>query len=88
MNNAALLYALVQNALDGIITIDENGIVESINPAGCILFEYLEEEVIGQNIAMLMPSNDKGKHDGYLGDYKNTRKPSICLLYTSDAADE
>ena len=77
MNNAALLYALVQNALDGIITIDEKGIVESINPAGCILFEYLEEEVIGQNIAMLMPSNDKEKHDGYLGDYKNTRKPSI-----------
>ncbi|MBE0391889.1 PAS domain-containing sensor histidine kinase [Flavobacterium sp. PL002] len=77
MNNAALLYALVQNALDGIITIDEKGIIESINPAGCILFDYLEEEVIGQNISMLMPSDDRRRHDNYLEKYKNTKKPSI-----------
>ncbi len=77
MNNAALLYALVQNALDGIITIDEIGTIETINPAGCILFDYLEEEVVGQNISMLMPSPDRERHDGYLSNYKSTRKPSI-----------
>lgn len=77
MNNAALLYALVQNALDGIITIDEIGTIETINPAGCILFDYLEEEVVGQNISMLMPSPDRERHDSYLSNYKSTRKPSI-----------
>jgi two-component system sensor kinase FixL len=77
MDNAALLYALVQNALDGIITIDDIGTIETINPAGCVLFNYLEEEVIGQNISMLMPSPDRDKHDRYLSNYKTTRRPSI-----------
>lgn len=77
MNNAALLYALVQNALDGIITIDEIGTIETINPAGCILFDYLEEEVVGQNISMLMPSPDRDRHDAYLSSYKTSRKPGI-----------
>ena len=47
MENAALLNALVHNAIDGIITIDEFGIIESINPSACRLFAYSEQEVIG-----------------------------------------
>ena len=77
MENAALLYALVQNALDGIITIDDIGTIESMNPAACKLFDYKQEEVIGKNISMLMPSPDREKHDHYLGNYKATRKASI-----------
>jgi len=77
MNNAALLYALVQNALDGIITIDDKGTIETINPAACLLFDYLEEEVIGRNVSMLMPSTDRDGHNDYLQNYKTTRKPSI-----------
>ncbi|MEO7979223.1 PAS domain S-box protein, partial [Flavobacterium sp.] len=77
MDNAALLYALVQNALDGIITIDDIGTIETINPAGCVLFGYQQEEVIGKNISMLMPSPDRESHDNYLSKYKTTRKPSI-----------
>jgi two-component system sensor kinase FixL len=30
MENAALLVAIIQNAIDGIITIDERGLIESI----------------------------------------------------------
>ncbi len=77
MGNAALLYAIVQNAFDGIITINDIGTIETINPAGCVLFGYLQEEVIGKNISMLMPSADKERHNDYLSKYKTTRKASI-----------
>jgi PAS domain S-box-containing protein len=77
MDNAALLYALVQNALDGIITIDDTGTIETMNPAACVLFDYQEEEVVGQNVSMLMPSPDREKHNHHLDNYKATRKASI-----------
>ncbi|GEP51086.1 PAS domain-containing sensor histidine kinase [Flavobacterium noncentrifugens] len=77
MENAALLSAIVKNAIDGIITIDDLGTIESINPAACKLFDYFPEEVVGKNIAMLMPSPHAGKHDQYLKNYKTTGKPSI-----------
>jgi two-component system sensor kinase FixL len=72
MENAALLFAIVENAIDGIITIDEWGKVESINPSACKLFGYLPSEVIGQNVSILMPLPAKGDHDEYLNNYKRT----------------
>jgi two-component system sensor kinase FixL len=72
MENAALLIAIIQNAIDGIITIDERGKIESINPSACKLFEYTPEEVIGKNVSMLMPPPDKQQHDEYLNRYQRT----------------
>jgi len=77
MENAALLKAIIENAIDGIITIDERGRIESINPAACELFEYVPEEVIGNNITMLMPQPYKGEHDGYINRYQHTGEPHI-----------
>src|SRR5580704_15943621 len=72
MENAALLKAIIENAIDGIITIDERGCVESINPAACKLFQYLPAEVIGKNVSYLMPPPDKQQHDEYLERYQRT----------------
>ncbi|MHB8207844.1 PAS domain-containing sensor histidine kinase [Mucilaginibacter sp.] len=72
MENAALLVAIIENAIDGIITIDERGKIESINPAGCKLFKYIPEEVIGKNVSILMPPPDKEQHDEYLTRYQQT----------------
>jgi two-component system sensor kinase FixL len=72
MENAALLIAIIQNAIDGIITIDERGNIESINPSACKLFEYTPEEVIGKNVSILMPPPDKEQHDEYLNRYQRT----------------
>ncbi|MCX2477279.1 PAS domain-containing sensor histidine kinase [Pedobacter sp. MC2016-05] len=77
MENAVLLKAIIDNAIDGLITIDERGIVESINPAACKLFDYASEEVIGHNISKLMPQPDRSYHDRYLFDYRKTGKANI-----------
>jgi two-component system sensor kinase FixL len=77
MENAALLKAIIDNAIDGIITIDEKGKIESINPSGCKLFDYEPQEVIGKNISLLMPSPDSERHDGYLQHYQQTGEANI-----------
>jgi len=77
MENALLLQAIIQNAIDGIITIDERGRVESINPAACKLFQYEPEDVIGNNIAMLMPQPDRERHDDYINRYQQTGQRHI-----------
>ncbi|OYQ43074.1 PAS domain-containing sensor histidine kinase [Flavobacterium cyanobacteriorum] len=77
MRNDALLEAIIENAIDGIITINERGIIESINPSACRLFLYEPEEVIGKNIAVLMPSPDRERHDGYIDKYRQTHIPHI-----------
>lgn len=77
MEKYALLDALVFNALDGIITIDEYGIIESINPSACKLFAYSEEEILGNNISMLMPSSNRESHDYHLQHYKKTGETHI-----------
>ncbi len=71
MENAALLKAIIDNAIDGIITTDDRGNIESINPAGCCLFEYRAEEVIGQNISMLMPPPSRERPDKLLRNFES-----------------
>ena len=77
MAKAPLLNAIIQNAIDGIITITKKGIVELINPSACRLFDYLPEEVIGKNLSMLMQSPDKERHDTYLERYQQTGVPHV-----------
>src|SRR5262249_36582027 len=68
---------ILQTAVDGIITIDEWGIVASFNPGAERLFGYTAGEVIGQNISILMPSPYQEEHDGYLARYRQTGEPHI-----------
>lgn len=71
------MRAILETAVEGIITIDERGIVESINPAACRIFGYECAEVVGHNVNMLMPSPDREKHDGYLANYSRTGHAKI-----------
>ena len=66
------LKAIIDTAVDGIITIDRWGTVESANPAVTRLFGYKNEELIGKNIKILMPEPDHSKHDQYIVNYHDT----------------
>ena len=63
---------ILKAMVDGVIIIDEGGIIETINPAGLALFGYEENEVCGKNIKMLMPDPYHSEHDEYLDNYKRT----------------
>lgn len=64
--------AILDTAVDGIITINEFGIVGSFNRAAERIFGYRAAEVTGRNVAMLMPPPYRDDHDGYLANYRNT----------------
>ena len=74
---AVRLKAIVETAVDGIITIDERGLIESINPAAERVFGYTHDEVVGRNIAMLMSDPERGQHDHYLHEYLRTGRQKI-----------
>lgn len=71
------LRAIVSNSADGIITIDDRGIIESFNPAAERMFGYPASDVIGRNVSALMPEPDRSHHDGYLQRYIQTRHGRI-----------
>jgi PAS domain S-box-containing protein len=60
------LQSLVDSAAAGIITIDDKGVVESINSAAERLFGYRREEIAGRPVSILMPDPYRGEHNSYM----------------------
>jgi PAS domain S-box-containing protein len=71
------LRAILEAAVEGIITIDERGMIESFNRSAEVIFGYGAAEAIGQNIKMLMPEPFRHEHDGYLKNYRETGHAKI-----------
>jgi PAS domain S-box-containing protein len=69
--------AIFNTVVDGIITIDHNGSMQTLNPAAARLFGYSLEEVVGRNVKMLMPERYRREHDGYLNNYLTTGQARI-----------
>lgn len=62
--------ALLEAAVDGIISIDEWGSIQTFNRGAEQLFGYNKFEVLGKNVSMLMTQAHAHQHDGYLQNYK------------------
>ncbi|RKZ52600.1 MAG: histidine kinase [Candidatus Parabeggiatoa sp. nov. 3] len=68
---------LIDTVIDGIITIDEQGIIESVNPAAEKMFDYMWSDLVGQNVKLLMPEPDRSQHDQYIHNYLTTNQAKI-----------
>jgi len=77
LQNKAYIEAILETAVDAILTIDESGIVTSFNHSAVRMFGYQTHEVIGKNINMLMPPPFRDHHDEYLRRYMRTGQARI-----------
>lgn len=73
----ALLRSIIETSPDGLVTIDEDGLILSFNPAAETMFGYRANEVIGSNVKILMPSPYREEHDGYMERYLKTGERRI-----------
>ena len=71
------LRAILHAAVDAIVTIEESGAIESVNPAAERAFGYARDELIGRNVSVLMPSPYREEHDRYIAHYLRTGKARI-----------
>ena len=71
------LRSILDTVPDGIIVIDQRGIIQSFSPAAERLFGYTEAEVAGKNVNMLMPPPYREAHDGYMQRYLRTGERRI-----------
>jgi PAS domain S-box-containing protein len=76
-NERAKMRAMIETAVDGVITIDEQGHIELFNRAAETIFGWRAEEVLGQNVKLLMPAEHREAHDGYLERYCRTRERRV-----------
>jgi PAS domain S-box-containing protein len=66
------LSTIVQTAVDAIVVINAQGIVQSFNPSVERIFGYSSDEVVGQNVSILMPEKIAAAHDSYIQSYLET----------------
>jgi two-component system sensor kinase FixL len=76
-NHITLFQTMMATAVDGIVVIDDHGVILFCNPACERLFQYQASELIGQNVKTLMPAPYQQEHDGYLGRYRRTGEARI-----------
>jgi PAS domain S-box-containing protein len=66
------IRTILDNVVDGVITINEQGMITSFNPAAEQIFGYSLDEVNGKNVSLLMPAPYRSQHKNYINNYKST----------------
>ncbi len=75
--NKIFLELLMDNIVDGLITIDERGTILQVNRAVEHMFGYKPEELLGQNVSKVMVARDAAVHDQYISHYLGGGAPKI-----------
>jgi len=78
--NKSRLQAILDTAVDAIITIDGRGNIQEFNKSAERLLGYQAIEVVGHNVNMLMPEPYHSEHDGYLKNFRDTAETKIIGL--------
>ncbi|HUO09439.1 MAG TPA: PAS domain S-box protein [Phycisphaerae bacterium] len=84
--NQAQVRAILEVAVDAIITIDSHGKIGVFNRAAQQMFGYTPDEVVGQNVSVLMPQPYKSEHDDYMNNYQRTGRKKIIGIGREVAA--
>lgn len=71
------LDAIMESAADGIVTIDERGLIQSANAAAGRIFGYGADEMIGSNVSILMPQQHAVRHSGYIDKHLRTGETNV-----------
>jgi PAS domain S-box-containing protein len=69
--------AVLENAVEGIVTIDQRGSIESVNPAAQTIFGYDAGEMVGRNVKMLAPDPYRSQHDDFIAKHLATGKRKV-----------
>lgn len=69
--------AILAASTNGIITINEVGIIETFNPAAEKIFGYKAGEILGKNVSILIPEEHASKHNSYIKRYLDTGKKTV-----------
>ncbi|MBI4388631.1 MAG: PAS domain S-box protein [Nitrospinae bacterium] len=76
---AGPLEIFINNLADGVVVMDERGIVESVNPAAERLFGHAQSELAGENFRLLLPEPHRSEWDAILGDGLPAREEKIAV---------
>ncbi len=63
------IRSVIDNILDGMITVDDSGVIRSMNPSAEKMFGCRDNEMIGHNLTRLVPKRYESEHDS---------KPVVC----------
>ncbi len=77
LEREAHLRSILDTVPDGMVVIDEGGIVQSFSTTAERMFGYAAGEVIGHSVNMLMPSPHRQNHDRYIARYLATGERHI-----------
>ncbi|MDX1619129.1 MAG: PAS domain S-box protein, partial [Balneolaceae bacterium] len=75
--NKNRMESILETAVEGIVTIDTNGIIRSFNSSAEEIFGYESGEVIGESVNILMPAPYSHEHDDYMQNYLRTGEKKI-----------
>ena len=75
--NECRMRAVLDSTVDAIVTIDRDGTIMDVNPATLRMFGYQQEELIGRNVSIFMPTPQREEHDRYISRYFETGEARV-----------
>lgn len=77
LESEARFRSIVNTVIDGILTVDEYGVIESVNPATERMFEFSAREMIGQNVSILFSGETALPHQDFMALYSHSGEQGV-----------